>query len=160
MLKSFLPHIGFCKICKCSLRNKSWILCHNHDSTKSQFQCQNIPCLSLWAEAPLWTKLGLWPWHCHQIFSIWYAWIMKMQKWLKQYGILTIIMFIIRPCPLNFISETLLLFADVWILSKNRQNSTKQLKKIVRLDCHLWLLDFQKLGHDKGVFFCYHGQLD
>ena len=42
VLSSLYCYIGFCKICKCNLRNKSWILCHNHNSTKSQFQCQNI----------------------------------------------------------------------------------------------------------------------
>ena len=45
VLSSLYCYIGFCEICKCNLRNKSWILCHNHNSTKSQFQCQNIPWL-------------------------------------------------------------------------------------------------------------------
>ena len=44
VLSSLYCYIGFCKICKCNLRNKSWIQCHNHNSTKSQFKCQNIPC--------------------------------------------------------------------------------------------------------------------
>ena len=47
VLSSLYCYIGFCKICKCNLRNKSWILSHNHNSTKSQFQCQNIPCFIL-----------------------------------------------------------------------------------------------------------------
>ena len=51
VLSSLYCYIGFCKICKCNLRNKSWILCHDHNSTKSQFQCQNIPCstVNCWA---------------------------------------------------------------------------------------------------------------
>ena len=40
---SFLPYIGVYRICKCNVPNKSRILCHNHNSTKSQFHKITIP---------------------------------------------------------------------------------------------------------------------